>query len=218
MASEPWLLFLPKEQLTTDEPQEKEFCERSSLMPNKSVLNTAARAIFKRAIADSATQLGIKDSEAAIAFFRRGDCDQCSILRNNLARRIGDYLSSVDPNLQAVYLFNPDSACDTYEDLDTVSTPWSALNLIVWTGTSKSLSTSTLKGLREELDEARSQALCPKATALCFALNMAVVNNTEVKARRGYAAMIHSIWTRPMQVWSRPKSVRASTRGRTERA
>lgn len=174
-------------------------------MPNKPVPNAAARAMFKRAIADSATQLGIKDSDAAITSFRRGDCDQCSILRHNLARRIGDYLSTVDPNLQAVYLFDPDAACDVYEDFHTVSTPWCALNLIVWTRTSKSLSTSTLKGLRQALDKARTQVLCPKATALCFALNMTVVNNAEVKARRGYAAMIHSLTTHPNQVWSRPK-------------
>lgn len=184
-------------------------------MANQSVLNTA-RAMFKGALADSAAQLGIKDLDEAIAFFRRDDCDQCSVLRHNLARRIGNYLASVDPNLQAVYLFDPDAACDVYEDFHTVSTSWCALNLIVWTRTSKSLSSKALEELRQELDKALTQVLCPKATALCFALNTVVVNNAEVKARQGYAAMIHSFKTHPNQAWSRPKHARARTIARTE--
>ncbi len=182
-------------------------------MSNKSVPSTA-RAMFNRAIADSATQLGIKDVEAAVASFRRDDCDQCSILRHNLARRIGDYLSTVDPNLQAVYLFDPDAACDVYEDFHRVPTSWCALNLIVWTRTSKSRSVNALGELSEALEKARTRVLCPKATAHCFALNATVVNNTEVKARQGYAALINSFRVKPNQVWSRPKDARAEPKVR----
>lgn len=185
-------------------------------MPNHSVPSTA-RAIFKRALADSAAQLRLKDPEEAIAFFRRGDCDQCSILRHSLARRIGDYLSTVDPNLRAVYLFDPDAGCDVYEYFHRTSTPWCALNLIVWTHKSKSASSNALKELREALDLPRAAVLCPKATALCFALNATVVDNAEVKARQGYAAMLNSFRTHPNQVWGRPKPVRARASERAER-
>lgn len=186
-------------------------------MPNRSVSRTA-RAIFKRALADSATLLKIKDSEGTVAFFRRGNCDRCSVLRDNLARHVGEYLATVDTNLQAVYLFDPDAACDVYEDFHTDSTPWCSLNLIAWTRTSKSQSTHALEILREPLTKACAEVLCPKATALCFALNMTVVNNAEVKARKGYAALIHSFRTHPTQVWRRPQACRAWASKRVEPA
>jgi hypothetical protein len=113
----------------------------------------------------------------------------------------------VDPNLRAVYLFDPDAGCDVYEYYHRSSTPWCALNLIVWTNRSKSASSNALKEFRLALDQPRAAVLCPQATALGFALNATVVDSVEVKARQGYAAMLNSFRTHPIQVWSRPKPV-----------
>ncbi len=162
-----------------------------------------ARQMFRRAIVQSAPQLGLKGSAQVVASLRRGYCQSCETLRFNLARQVADYISVVDPDLRALYLYDPEYASGDYECAKTASSPSSGIHLIAWTRAKKSIPSDTLQELRAAFHDARNDFLCPEASGLCFSLNVAVVNDAEVRARKGYAAMIDSTTIRPTQVWTK---------------
>ena len=162
-----------------------------------------ARRMFRHAIADSAPQLGLKGSTQVIQSLQRGHCQSCETLRFNLARQVADYMSLVDPDMRALYLYDPEYASGDYECAKTASSPSSGIHLIAWTRAKKSIPSDMLQELRAAFQDARTEILCPDASGLCYSLNVAVVNDADVRSRKGYAAMIDSTTIRPTQVWSK---------------
>ena len=164
-----------------------------------------ARGMFRRAIVQSAPQLGLKGSARVVESLRRGYCQSCETLRFNLARQVADYFSLVDPDLRALYLYDPEYASGDYECAKSASSPSSGIHLIAWTRAKKSIPSDLLQELRTAFQDARTDILCPDASGLCYSLNIAVVNDAEVRARKGYAAMIDSTTIRPTQVWAKDR-------------
>jgi len=162
-----------------------------------------ARGMFRRAIAESAPQLGLKGSAQVVERLRRGYCQSCETLRFNLARQVADYVALVDPDMRALYLYDPEYASGDYECAKSASSPSSGIHLIAWTRAKKSIPSDMLQELRAAFQDARADILCPDASGLCYSLNVAVVNDAEVRTRKGYAAMIDSTSIRPTQVWAR---------------
>jgi hypothetical protein len=162
-----------------------------------------ARSMFRRAIADSAPQLGLKGSAQVVETLRRGYCQSCETLRFNLARQVADYIALVDPDMRALYLYDPEYASGDYECAKTASSPSSGIHLIAWTRAKKSIPSDKLQELRAAFQDARADILCPDASGLCYSLNVAVVNDADVRTRKGYASMIDSTTVRPTQVWAR---------------
>jgi hypothetical protein len=166
-------------------------------------LRNVVQKMFKRAIAQSATQVGLKNSAELIERLRTGDCQRCETLRYNLARQMADYLSELDPDLRGLYLFDPDYACGDYEHPCQGESPAAGVNLIAWTRIKKSIPPEIVQRLRAAFLDARTNIACPDATGYCLHLNLAVVNDAQVRERRGDAALIDSTTVRPTQVWSK---------------
>lgn len=163
-------------------------------------LREVVRRMFRRAIAQSAPQLGLKGSTKVVESLRKGYCQSCETLRYNLARQVADYFAEVDPDLRALYLYDPEYASGDYECSETGSSPSSGIHLIVWTRAKKSIPSDMLQELSVAFHDARADVLCPEASGLCYSLNVAVVNDAEVRTRKGYAAMIDSTTIRLTQV------------------
>ncbi len=162
-----------------------------------------ARRMFRRAIAQSAPQLGLKGSTRVVEKLREGNCQYCETLRYNLARQLADYFAQVAPDLRALYLYEPEYATRDYECTATGTSPSSGIHLIAWTRAKKSIPSDILQELSAAFHDARGDVLCPDATGLCYSLNVVVVNDAEVRTRKGYAAMIDSTAIRPTQVWAK---------------
>ena len=162
-----------------------------------------ARRMFRRAILQTAPQLGLKGSAKVVESLQRGYCQSCETLRFNLARQVADYIAEVDPGLRALYLYDPEYASGEYECATTASSPSAGIHLIAWTRAKKSISADMLQELRTAFQDARTAILCQDASGLCFSLNVAVVNDVEVRTRKGYAAIIDSTSIRPTQVWAK---------------
>ena len=169
---------------------------------DKSNFQKTARALFKRALAASAMQLGLKTPARAIEELSRGDCDRCQVFRINLARQLANYLATLDSDLRAVYFYNPDYAFGDYESTGAQPSLSSALHLVVWTRTLKSMPANAIEGLSHAFPSARKLIACPKATEMCLSLNLSVVNDAQVRERSGYAAIIDSLNVRPNRVWA----------------
>ena len=164
-------------------------------------MNDITREMFKRAIVASAPQLGVKHPAQVVEKLHRGECDQCNKVRINLARQVAEYLASVDADLRAVYFYNPEYAAGDYDSPFAEPNRSSAIYLMAWTRDRKFAPMRVLDGLTEAFDRARIQVVCPNATALCFSLDVQVVDDAQVRGRKGYAVMIDSYNARPTQVW-----------------
>ncbi len=172
-------------------------------MASQTSARQAARVMFRHAIADSSTQLGLKESKQVIEALRKGDCYHCDTVRYNLARRIAEYLTTLDADMRAIYMYNPEYVSGDYESPRTPASPSSAINLIAWTRTKHSVPADVIEALGVAFQDARADILCEKASGLCFSLNVAVVNDAEVRTRKGYAALIDSVSVRPTEVWAK---------------
>jgi hypothetical protein len=124
-------------------------------------------------------------------------------LRYNLAWQVADYLAQVDAGMRAVYLYDPEYPCGNYDSLDEGPSPSSAINLIVWTRAQGSISQALVENLSAAFHAARAKILCPNVTGWCFALQVAFVDDVQVRQCEGYAMMINSPAVRPTQIWAK---------------
>ncbi len=161
------------------------------------------RTLLDRALVETAEQYRTGDAAEMITRLRNGDCTACDCVRLNLARQVAQYLGEANPQLCAIYWYDPAAAFENYERERTGVSESSGINLFAVTADGESDLAAQIEALRTEVRQARTDLLCAKACDLCFTLNIAMVNQADVKARHGYAALIDSQWVRPLQVWSR---------------
>lgn len=142
------------------------------------------------------TSTGTK--EKALDRVLQGDCSACGYVRYGLAKDIAQYLGSIDDTVKAVYFYEPEYATND----DTVGLSF-GINLLAWVERKSAALNSMVAGLDAALIEERKRLLCPEATAECFSLDVKVADDDEVRRRRGYGALVNSIFVRPTKVWER---------------
>ncbi len=133
---------------------------------------------------------------------RDGKCDVCSYFCYGLAKQVAEYLGQIDPTVKAVYVFEPEYAQNG--DVPTVVRQPSSINLVTWVNRKS----AALHALVEALDTSLSRRVrdrlgCKRATPACYALDVQMVDDAEVRDRRGYGALVDSLYVRPIQVWTR---------------
>jgi hypothetical protein len=62
---------------------------------------------------------------------------------------------------------------------------------------------SIVASLEDAVKEGVRPLLCSKANGSCFALDVKVVDGEELETRRGYGALVSSVYVAPMRLWSR---------------
>lgn len=161
-----------------------------------------AQELFERALEATAAQLQLSRSELTQAI-HSGECFECDRLRQQLAHTLARYLVQVAPELRAVYGFDPTFAFGEEDRERVLPSESAAIHLLVWTETKTAALAQQVAALEGAFGEARREWLCPKAGEWCNVLSITVVDDAEVKARRGYAALIDSLWVRPTLLWQR---------------
>ena len=157
--------------------------------------------MIEEAIEFCARKICARSREEALDAILKGDCSVCEYLRYGLARQIGAYLGSVDCHVKAVYVYEPEYG--TVADDAGVVKPSSSINLLAWVDRKSAALESIIVSLAEALRDERSQLLCEKASGACFMLDVQIVDDEEVKSRRGYAALVNSLHVRPTALWTR---------------
>ena len=166
------------------------------------VQTNRAHAIFERAFAETLTQSNLSRDDAAYAM-RHGDCYQCEEFHRILSQFVAQELAQVDVGLRAVYRFDP--ALGSGEDSRPRMFPSesSAIDLLVWTEKKYVELQERASALELAFEDERAQWICEKAVEWCHTLNVIIVDDEQVRARQGYAALIDSLWVRPTRVWQR---------------
>ncbi len=158
--------------------------------------------MFERALAATVLQSQGTSAELRQAL-RDGDCYECEALRRHLEQEIAFYLAEADPRLRAIYRFDPTFAFGEDAREQGLPSESSAINLLAWTGEKSSELTEQISALCRAFADARAKWLCPKAVEWCHALNIAVIDDAEIKERHGYAVLLDSLWVRPTRLWNR---------------
>ncbi len=150
-----------------------------------------------------AQRSGLKDKEQARAALRNGDCRVCEQLRNGLTQKIAEYLGSVDENVKAVYSYESEYATQMDEALPPRPNLSPGLSLIARVTRKSAALSSVIASLSSALVEEHQRLGCPKSDALCSRLDVALVDEEEIRKRTGYGVLINSLYVRPIEVWRR---------------
>lgn len=163
-------------------------------------LGEIAETLWGDALAAARNKLGIAGvNQSLTALFKRGDF--VDYFKYELATRTARELAANDERVHAIYIYdpssNPDCEAGIYPSIDMsvhllvqVSIPSAALETFI--DSLDSALTATMKELLPEIFERRN-----------FILNATIISEQDVKLRRGYAALLSSLFAPPLKIWQR---------------
>jgi len=159
---------------------------------------SVAQAVVEDALDFCAQQLRLADRTAVLAQLQEANPSVRGYFEYGLAKQIGEHLSELDGEIQAVYLYDDEA---TPEDaVFGESAPW-LVHLILRV----QRKTSALKSLIAALDRGVTQncAEMLHATQLAHVLDVQVVDDVDVNTRTGYGALLTWLHHKPVPVWTR---------------
>lgn len=147
------------------------------------------------------------DKEQARQSIRRGGCEYCACLSDSLVEQISQYLGEIDKTLKAVFRYEPVEEPGFFQWENEAKPRESAgINLVVWVER-KSAALSALVGTLETAISASQKEIgCVKASSSCFTLDVKMVDDSDVRDRRGYGLLAQNAYLRSSLVWEREAS------------
>jgi hypothetical protein len=164
---------------------------------------TTAMDMVEEAMAFCARKMGVQTTEEVLDSLRQGNYQACQYVKYSLAKQMGKYLGTVDKNVKAVYLYEPDYATGIYDVNGEKPSLSSGINMIAWVDRKTAALSSLVASLDAALREAQIPLLCLDANRIFYYLDIVVVDDEEISNRRGYGAMIGSIHVDPTVLWNR---------------
>jgi hypothetical protein len=161
-------------------------------------------SVLNKALKASAKKMALHDIKALIACIKEGDPVACSYCHYNIAKELGEVLGRIDNNIRAVYAYDYADNLSG-ENCSDHALPFSLIHMIIWAGRK----TKALKALIEAIDRALVQQhrRLFGLIDLEHVLDIQVIDDEDVKARTGYAALLKSIYQPPIEVWRSSLSV-----------
>jgi hypothetical protein len=166
----------------------------------------AIETMVQRALAFCAEKTACADREEALLAVRQGDCSACGYVRYGLSKEIGAYLGDIDVSIRAVYTYEPEHCTGATERAIDEAELTRGINLILSVDRRRAALSSIIASLEDAVRVVRQRLVCSKANGSCYTLDVKVADEQEVVSRRGYGALISSIYARPLRVWAREES------------
>ncbi len=164
---------------------------------------TSISNMIENALAFSAQRTGLDDRAQALEAIRGGDCCVCSYVRYGLGKELGEYLGGIDASVTAVYAYEPEH-CTGGADLVGAESEWTrGINLVVCVDRRSAALGAILASLEDAVSQAARSLVCPEGNGSCYLLDVKVADKQEVASRRGYGALVSSLYVRPLRVWAR---------------
>jgi hypothetical protein len=128
--------------------------------------------------------------------------DFLSRMTYSLAREVARILAENDRHVESVYLYEPSANPDSEAGIEL---PVEAtLHLLV----SVTAPTAALESFIRALDRALTDSLrelpSPLYAGRTSILNVCLVTGEDIRERRGYAALLTSVFAPPLKIWDRP--------------
>ncbi len=151
------------------------------------LLGPKVQGLFARALGQ-ARRKGFGQEEELIEALRGGDPWAHSLFRYALAQEFSNYLARLCPEIRRVYVYG--------STVDNRAGPASDVDLLVWV----QRKTTALESLLWRLDAIllRGYRALTGFVGPHNLFDFHLVDDEEVEARRGYGAVVSSLWTAPV--------------------
>jgi hypothetical protein len=171
-------------------------------MDTVTINGAAIQEMVESALAFSAEKSDLPAAREAHRTIADGECTVCEYARYGLSKEIAQYLGTIDTSVRAVYAYEPEYAAGVLH-LDSAGPGiHQGINLIVSVDRKNHALDSIVASLEDALKEGVRPLLCSKASGSCFALDVKLVDGEELESRRGYGALVSSVYVAPMRLWS----------------
>jgi hypothetical protein len=157
---------------------------------------TFADTMVEQAIANCAERYFAGDTRKVRKALLHGECEHCKCISDDLARQIGEYLGQVDGTITAVYQYEPAASVPESE------TP-SGIHFLVWVDHKSAALNALAETLESVLAESQRKLGCPNARSECYTLDMEMVDDRDVRKRRGFGLFVNNPSLRAQLIWSR---------------
>ena len=116
----------------------------------------------------------------------------------SVAENVARTLAAFDEHVQAVHYFDPTLASDaaTYH-----GAPDTTVNLLIQVGSNSAALKSFIAALDGALTQQARTLPSPVFASLASTLNTILITEEDVVQKRGYAALLSSLYLKPRQVW-----------------
>jgi hypothetical protein len=172
-------------------------------MGTVTINGTAIQDMVQSALAFSARNAALGTVHEAQQLITGGDCVACSYLRYALSKEIGEYLGAIDTSVQGVYAYEPEYATGALHIDSRGPGTDRGINLIVSVDRKNAALTSIVASLEDAVKDGVKSLLCVKADGSCYAVDVKIVDGEELASRRGYGALVSSLYAPPIQLWAR---------------
>jgi coenzyme F420-reducing hydrogenase delta subunit/Pyruvate/2-oxoacid:ferredoxin oxidoreductase delta subunit len=167
--------------------------------PGQEARASTFREMISIALAFTEQKTHLRGREAVVRALQQGHTAAHDYFRYGLAKEIGNCLGQAEASVKEVYLYEP----VTGEEVNGKTSLARSLELIVWVTGQKDLLPPLVETLDQELTEEYKTLLGLAVSAMPGLLTVDVIDDQDVQKRVGSGALISSLHTRPLKVWSR---------------
>jgi coenzyme F420-reducing hydrogenase delta subunit/MinD superfamily P-loop ATPase len=161
----------------------------------------ACRAMVTRTLDFCEQKTRIQGHAAVVAALRQGNRAVRDYFLYGLAKEIGRFLGEAEATVKAVYLYEPESMAGEMNGAKLELSK--GLDLIVWVESHGDELLTMVQAMDEEFLQQYKALAGTSVAAMRSFLSVDVVSDRDVRERRGSGALITSMHTRPLEVWSR---------------
>jgi hypothetical protein len=160
---------------------------------------SAIQGALTRALDSCAHSLNLPGPQASLEKVRQGDGRALEYCHYRLAHEVAAALGALDDHVQSVSLYEFEA---TPEDRAFGENPESLpIHLLVWVSRKTSALSALVAALDRALGKDYAEMIGPRR--LGHVLDVQVIDNGDVENRRGIAALLSSLYNRPIQLWKR---------------
>lgn len=125
--------------------------------------------------------------------------DFITFFKFGMAQRIARTLAAHDEQVQAIHYFDPNLGSDSETEAFTPLDP--SVNLLVVVASKSAALDSFIAALDEALTREARKLPAPIFVSLASILNAIVITESDIDQKRGYAALLSSMYLKPLQVF-----------------
>lgn len=160
---------------------------------------SAMHGALASALDYAAGKLNHPSPAASLEKARQGDRKTLEYSHYRLAQLVAEALGALDTNVQSVSLYDPAATPEDRALGDVAeSLP---VHLLVWVDRKTSALSSLGAALDRALTSDYAEMIGPQR--LAHVLDLHVIDDDDVENRRGMAALLGSLYNRPIRLWNR---------------
>ena len=154
---------------------------------------------LSKALDYCAEKLYLPGPQASLEQVRQGDRKALEYCHYRLAQQVAEALGAVDDNVQSVLLYEVEATAEDRAFGERIEAL--PIHLLVRVDRKTSALSSFVAALDRALVKDYTELVGPRR--LGHVLDVQLIDNSDVDSNRGIAALLYSLYNRPIQLWVR---------------